>query len=444
MDDGQSPPAAAIKETSAPSLKGKGTRREVFAWAMYDWANSAYSTLAITILVSYIKDDVFPGKMGTIVWGWGLGGTMLVAAVLSPILGAVADAHASKRRWLIGTAVPGAIASCLMYFSSPEQPWIMLALFLTASLCFELSFGFYNGFLPEIADESTMDRVSAWGFALGYVGGGLALLMVILLFQFGAQIGLNGDIAQIKRIGLAIMGAWWFLFALPMFVIVRDKTPPARHPEPFRMAARRAVGEVIGTIRHVRAYKVLALFLLGFLFYNEGVQTMISQSSVFAIEVLEMKAGELAQVVLMIQFIALPGSLLVGWLSTRLGQKSTLIGCLVIWILLLVMAFFVTKKWQFWVMAAVAALVLGGTQSVSRAVMGMMTPPEKSAEFFGFFNLSGRAVSVMGPVVFSTVLVATDSPHWAILSLLSFFVIGLLITLPLNVRRGQEQARTGQ
>ncbi len=426
------------------AIAGAGTRapfREILAWAIYDWANSAYSTLSITILVSYLKDDVFPGDVGTIVWGWGLGCTMLVAAVLSPILGAVADAHASKRQWLACTALPGAVASFLMFFTRPEQPWMVLGLFLVASLCFELSFGFYNGFLPELADSKNMDYVSSWGFALGYIGGGSALSIVLLLFLFGTALGLSGDLVETKRIGLAIMGLWWGLFALPALFVLKDRQPRLQVAEPIVATTRRALREVAGTIRNVRAFRVLAIFLLGFLFYNEGVQTMISQASVFAIEVLKMDAMELAKVVLMIQFIALPGSLLVGWLAVQLGQKPVLIGCILVWIVLLALAFFITKTWQFWAMAAAAALVLGGTQSVSRAVMGLMTPVEKTAEFFGFFNLSGRAVSVFGPVVFSTVLVSTGSPHWAILSLLSFFVIGLLITLPLDVRRGQEQAR---
>ncbi|MGE3313493.1 MAG: MFS transporter [Planctomycetaceae bacterium] len=428
MDDAQ-----PSRVNSAP-----GTRREVFAWALYDWASSAYSTLSITILVSYLQADVFPGKTGVIVWGWGLGGTMLIAAVLSPILGAIADAHATKRKWLALTSLTGSVASFLMYFVPPEERWLVLALFLIASLGFELSLGFYNGFLPEIADDRSMGRVSAWGYALGYVGGGLALLMVILMFGKDTT---AEQAREIKRVGLAVMGLWWGLFTIPSLLILKDRKARSREPEPFLHAARRAFGEVGNTIRNVRSYRILAIFLVSFLLYNEGVQTMISQSSVFAMQVLAMGAGELAQVVLMIQFIALPGSLAIGHLAEKLGQKPVLIGCILLWILLLIIAFFVTEKWQFWMMAAAAAIVLGGTQSVSRAIMGLMTPAEKSAEFFGFFNLSGKAVSVFGPVVFSTILAATESPHLAILSLLVFFVVGLVILLPVNVAKGQAQAR---
>ena len=170
---------------------------------------------------------------------------------------------------------------------------------------------------------------------------------------------------------------------------------------------------------------------------------MITQASVFAEEVLKMPTAELVQVILMIQFVALPGALAVGWAADHIGQKSTLMVCLAVWVALLVGAFFITESWQFWLMAAFAALVLGGTQSVSRAIMGLMTPEAHSAEFFGFFNLSGKAASMLGPIVFSTTMYATGSAHWAILSLLLFFVTGWAIVAPLNIARGQRDAREG-
>lgn len=446
MVDAQTSHGSEPAVTASVDAPPRGSRSEIWAWAMYDWAGSAYSTLSITILVAYIKGEVFPGKLGTIVWGWGLGGTMFIAAVLSPVLGAIADAHASKRKWLAGTTIGGSLASYLMFFGTPDRPWLFLALFLVASLCFELSQGFYNGFLPEIADEKSMDRVSALGFALGYIGGGLALLIVITMFFVDPQMqfeeaALKLESQTIQRFGLALMGLWWGVFSLPALLTLKDRRAPSRDPEPFRAAAWRALGEVRNTIRNVRMYRMLAVFLVSFLFFNEGVQTMISQSSVFAMEVLAMKPGELAQVVLMIQFIAFFGAMVTGYIADKCGQKPTLMGCILLWIFELVAAFWVTERWQFWALAAAAAVVLGATQSVARAIMALMTPPDKTAEFFGFFNLSGRAVSIFGPVVFSTILVATGSPHWAILSLLMFFVVGLLILLPVDVRRGQAQAQ---
>lgn len=597
----------------------RGTRREVAAWVMYDWANSAWSTLTITIVVGYISTVVLPSDWGPFWYANIIGASMFVAAILSPVIGALADARATKRFWLALTAMGGAGSALLMALVPENLAWLILVLFFIGSLGFELSFGFYNGFLPEITDDTTVNRVSAWGFGAGYVGGGLALLVALAVLFGGGMLGLpdgssltrdynactmgqfgvslpegvyevrlwlgdpahahpriayqlpgivsqsagtsageviermhpvtvaGGDLvvtlgdgadnsptpiaglavtregkpvvqfdfgaagspveagfipvtpgdkfgvhdvvtekkldaAQLSlpafarrdgdqlppgaapaglarfgwqsgdvtardvvtplrlRIGLAINGLWWGLFALPCLLLLRDKIQPSAQRQPFLVAARGAFAQVGSTIRHVRLYPTLAIFLLGFLLYNDGMQTVISQASVFAQKELRMTTGELGQLILMIQFVSLPGALFVGWLSDRIGQKRTLVGTLAIWIGLIVAAFFVTTKAQFWAMGLVLALVMGGAQSVSRAIMGRMTPETRAAEFMGFFNFSGKATSVLGPVLFGNILKFTGSAHWAILSLLVFFVLGTLLVLPVNVARGQREA----
>jgi UMF1 family MFS transporter len=410
---------------------------------MYDWANSAYSTISITVLVMYII-SVWDQRA----WGWGVGVTVLLAAIASPISGAIADAQASKHRWLTCTALTGAAASALMFFATPDRPWLLLVLFLIAHFFYELSFCFYNAFLPELATDETMGRVSAWGFVLGYFGGGVALLVVMLLITQGHHVGLprldDDRTALLPRLGLLIMGLWWGVFSLPAILWLRDRQQSQRGRLPVREATRKAAREVLHTLRHIGQYRVLAIFLVGFLLYNDGVQTIIIQASVFAERVLSMKTDELIPVILMIQFVSVPGAWLVGWLGDKIGEKPALVGCLITWIGLLIYAFFVNTKTQFWYMAIVAALVMGGTQSVSRAIMGQMTPRARAGEFFGFFNLSGKAASFMGPPLFSTVLAATGSAHWAIASLLVFFLSGLAIIAVVNVQQGRAQARAAE
>jgi UMF1 family MFS transporter len=431
----QAPAPAAT--SAAPR---KATNREIFAWALYDWANSAYSTLSITVLVVYIKTDVLPGKPGTLLLGLGLGITTFISALLSPILGAVADANASKRRWLAGTSFAGAGACILMFFTDEQHAWAMVVLYVVSVMGMELSQTFYNAFLPELADDDRMDRVSSWGYALGYVGGGLALAVVLLMFAIRERLGLSE--VECKRIGLLLMGLWWGGFTIPTVVVLRDKNKPLGQARPLMEAARIAFGNVAHTLRHIRSYRMLTIFMVGFLVYNDGVQTVISQASVFAMEKLKMGPMELLGVILMIQFIAFPGALMVGWLAERYGQKVVLMGCLATWTAILALSFLVSEKWHFWCMAAAAALVLGGTQSVSRAIMGLMTPPEHTGEFFGFFNFSGKATSILGPSLFAVVLTTTDSPNLALASLLAFFIVGWAIITPLNVSEGQRQART--
>ncbi|MFO0899422.1 MAG: MFS transporter [Pirellulales bacterium] len=415
------------------------SRREVLAWAMYDWANSAYSTLSITILVNYIQRVVFPDpRVGPTVWAWGISASMLAAAVLSPVLGALADAHASKRFWLGATALPGAFCALLLALVPPSMSWTVTALFVLTAFFFELSLGFYNGFLPELADERTMNRVSAWGFGLGYIGGGLALVVAASLFTLGPRWGLSAS--DQLRGGLVVMGLWWGLFSLPTLLVLRDRAAPRDAQKTLVAAGRQALAEVGRTLANVRAYRTLALFLLAFLFYNDGVQTVITQASTFAIQELEFQQTELIGLILMIQFVAFPGAMLVGWLSDRLGQKPALMLCLAIWIALVTGAWFVQEKWQFWILGAVVALVMGGVQSVSRAIMGAMTPASHSAEFFGFFNLSGKATSFMGTFLFGAVMLKTGNPRQAILSLLVLFLVGGALASLVNVDRGRREA----
>jgi MFS transporter, UMF1 family len=390
---------------------------------MYDWANSAYSTLLITVVLYYIQNDVFPGDFGPVAFAWGICAGMLLAAVLSPIVGAVADANRSKRTWLAGTATCGAVAAIIMALCPPDQKWLVMAAFVSMGVCFELSLVPYNGFLTEIADERTINRVSALGFALGYLGGAIPLVVAWGIVHFGPSLGLPDEAAQ-HRAGILLLGLWWAAFSLPSILILRDRGPAPEHRAPLPRAARTALSEVGRTLANLRRYPALATFLLAFLFYNDGVQTVITQSSTVAIKEMEFSIDHLFLLILMIQLIALPGSLLVGWLSDRFGQRPVLLVLLAVWAGLLIAVALVQTKCGYWIMGAVLAMVLGGTQSVSRAIVGVLTPPERSGEFFGFFNVSGKAASVLGPLQFGAVFWLTGSSRAAALSLLVFFLLG--------------------
>jgi len=580
------------------------TRREIFAWVMYDWANSAYSTLLITIVMLFLTKVALPGDPGDFVYFWGIGISTMFAAVLAPIVGAMGDARANKRFWLILAAFTGAGASILLAFVPIGNLWLTAGLFVLANLGFEISFAMYCAFLPEISTEETVNRISAWGFSAGYIGGGLALALTLVVVLWGGQLGLpdadteaadfhatrdgvfavelpdgpyelsvllgdptiarsdmriavgseapetvstnkgefkafersvnvsggrlelhfqsggNQDVAvagiRVKnsdgpvalldlgpgalgapagyalvtdtsaraelpalemptagksdsdggeapapikagwtqgivtshevvqssrlRMGVAFMGLWWLVFSLPAAIFLRDHSPPKNRHLSVPQAAKQAFGNVIGTLKNVRAYRMLFLFMIGYLLYNDGVQTVITSATKFADEVLSMGMTELTAMVLLLQFCAMPGTLLISYMSDRWGQMKTLYFCLAVWIGLLVAGFFVTTTWQFWIMAGVLALVMGGIQSVSRAIMGVMTPVEKSGEFFGFFNFSGRATSMIGPPMFVTVLKVTGSAHLALLSLLVFFIAGWAFVSRVDIERGRIDA----
>jgi MFS transporter, UMF1 family len=245
--------------------------------------------------------------------------------------------------------------------------------------------------------------------------------------------------AELYRAGILLLGFWWGVFSLPTVFILRDRGVPPEKSTPLLRAGWNAVGQVARTLVHVRRYPALMLFLLAFLFYNDGMQTVITQANTLANKELHFSVDELFGLILMIQLIALPGSLLVGWLSDRLGQKPVLLGCLAVWIGLLVAALLIENKGAFWLMGAILALVLGGTQSVGRAMMGLMTPPKHAGEFFGFLNVSGKAASVLGAVQFGAIVYLTGNTRWAAFSLLIFFLIGGALVLCVNVDQGKKQ-----
>ncbi|NND96410.1 MAG: MFS transporter [Pirellulaceae bacterium] len=404
--------------------------KTVLCWAMYDWANSAYTTLLITVLVTYLQRVVFPteswGHVGAVVWAWGISASMFLGAVLSPIVGAIADARRCKRQLLAITALVGSVASILLGVVPPRMYVIVVALFVVANLMLELSLGVYNGFLPEIVDDDQVNAASAWGYGLGYLGGGIALLLAMGIIHFGDRLALPTMTSRLQC-SLILMGCWWGIFTLPAILVLRDNTADSPSDHTLSQAIRGSVGDVTKTLRDLRKHAAVALFLLSFLFYNDGVQTIISQASTFALQELAFPEAELMAVILMIQFLALPGAIIVGWCADKFGQKGTLLTCLVVWAGVLVSALAVTNKLGFWLLAMVIAFVLGGTQSVSRSLMATMIPKDKNAQYFGFFNLSGKATSFLGTFLFGAIVAVTGSSRVAIFGLLPLFLIGAIL-----------------
>ncbi len=403
---------------------------------MYDWANSAYTTLLITVLVAYIQRVVFPteqwGATGAVVWAWGISLSMFLGAILSPVVGAIADAQANKRRWLAITALSGSLASILLGIVPPRMYVVIIVLFVTANLMLELSLGIYNGFLPEIVSKKQVNSASAWGYGLGYLGGGIALLIAMVILQFGGAIGLSSMAGRL-RWSLILMGLWWGLFSLPALLVLRDRQSPSDTGKTLTETIRASASDVSQTLRSLRHNIPLALFLLSFLFYNDGIQTVISQASTFALQELAFPEGELMAVILMIQFLALPGSLIIGRSADLLGQKRTLLACLLVWGGVLVLALFVQSKFGFWMLAAAIAFVLGGTQSVSRSLMAVMIPTDQNAQYFGFFNLSGKATSFLGTFLFGLIVAMTGSSRLAVFGLLPLFAAGWLLMFKVRV-----------
>ena len=404
---------------------------------MYDWANSAYSTvIAGAVLPAYFAASVVPEEgyrlfgrtwAGDSLWGLVAGFGPLVMFLLVPILGAIADFSASKKRFLKFFALTGSTFTILLFFAAPGRVLGTMGLFLLAQMGFVAANVFYDGFLPDLTTDETIDRESSRGFALGYIGGGIYLLVavgLILVEPFGEELS--------TRVAIAGAGVWWMGFAL--WAIPRIPETGASQPLPARLARlspinaylRVGFGRTWGTAKRLTAFPQLLLFVVAFILYNDGVQTTINISGAYASSTLDLDLTTIILAFLIVQFIAYFGALGFGKLSYRLGIKRALLTSLAIWTSIAVAAYFLPEgeTIPFLGLAVVIGFVLGGVQALSRSLYGSMIPPEASAEFYGFYSVFSKFSAIWGPFLFAFIGNVTGSSRYAILSLVFFFALG--------------------
>ena len=321
-------------------------RREVFAWGMYDFANSAFATCVLTAIfpVLFIDHLVMPGGGGSALWGYVVSGSMLISAIAAPFVGAIADTGAAKKRFLLIFWIAGLLATSLLgiYASGLWVP--AAALFIIANVGFASGNALYNSFLPEISTKETIDRASAVGFGMGYVGGGACLaICFVLITKWGAV-----------ALSFAMVGLWWFLFSLPFFLVVRERATAVLIKGP---SLAYGFKKVRGTLRRIRQYPELAKFLLAFLLYNDGVQTVIFMAAIFGRQTLQMSPGSLALMILVIQGVALVGSFVFAFLAERMGSKRAIVLALLVWCAVIVWAYLLQTEKEFWVLGVVVGMV---------------------------------------------------------------------------------------
>ena len=411
----------------------RNDKRTIFGWAMYDWANSAYITIFGAVIGAFFT--------GTIVTGdgyWGLSGEALFSILVGigsillmlamPVLGAMADYADSKKRFLRNFAFVGAAFTLVLPFVPDGQVPLFLLVVVITQFGFVAANVFYDGFLPEIASDDTIDQVSSKGFAFGYLGGGLYLLLALILIFLSSDepdAALTETLAA--RIAIFGSGIWWIAFSLVSL---------ARLPSDSAGGTRRSLREyaaigfdrTIATTTKLAKFPQLLLFVIAFIVYNSGVGTVIAVSGPYAEDTLGLDLTVIGLAFLMVQFIAFFGAYGFGWLANRIGPKQSVMVSLVVWIGLAVMAFFLPEGSSagFLALASIVGFVLGGVQALSRSLYGSMIPEEASAEFFGFFSVFSK-LSGIGPLVFGAVSAATGSGRAAILSVAAFFIVGLVL-----------------
>lgn len=428
------------------------SRREQFGWFCYDWANSAFSTTVVTVFFGPYVTSL--AKAGADAQGliYPLGIPVAAASlfpylvslsvalqvVFLPLLGAVADYSQRKKPMLALFTALGAGATLLMATLENAEFLQGAALFVVANLSFGAAIVFYNAFLPEIAPPEERDAVSSRGWAMGYFGGGLLLGLNLALFANANALGLTQG--QAVRISLGSAGLWWGLFSLVTFRTLRTRRTGKALP-PGQSLVTVGFQQFLHTLRGMKGYPQTLLFLVAYLLYNDGIQTVISMSSQFGAEELRLGPDSLTRMFLMVQFVAFGGALLFNFLASKMGAKRAILLGLLIWTGVILYAYFlVSTEAEFFAMGFAVGLVMGGTQALSRSVFSQMIPVGKEAEYFSLYEISDRGTSWLGPLLFGLALQFTNSYRVAIVSLLVFFIVGSVLLSRVNVQQAAREA----
>jgi len=365
---------------------------------------------------------------------------MLLVAVSAPILGAIADYTASKKRFLFVFCYGGVLATAFLFLAGPGDIWLAVFFYLLSNMGMEWSLTFYNGFLPEIATREKMGRISGFGWALGYVGGVLCLLLNLAMIQRPEWFGLpDSDYIPI-RASLVVVALWWGIFSIPTFVWLRERAQAKQRP-PETSYLKIGFQRLALTLRKVRQFRELVKFLVAFLIYNDGVQTVIVMAAVFGAEVLHMPQEELILCFILIHVVAFFGALIFGHLADRMMTKRAINISLLLWSGALVYALVIDQNWQFWILSVVIGFVLGGIQACSRALLAQFTPQENSAEFFGFFSTGGKFAAIFGPALFGLLTDLTGSARFGLLSALFFLLLGWSVLYFVDEEKGIRESQ---
>jgi MFS transporter, UMF1 family len=418
-------------------------RPELRAWAWYDWANSAFwTTVVAAVFPIYFSNvaaaDLLPAK-ATSRLALGTAFSIGLVALISPVLGAMADYAAMKKRLLGVFASVGVAATGALWFVGRGDWPLGLGLFVIGNIGAAASMTFYDSLLPHIAADYEVDRVSSSAYAVGYLGGGLLLALNLAWVAMPHVFGLP-DAATGARLSFVSVAVWWAAFSIP--VLTRVPEPPGSGTRRLSPAglARVAFGRLGSTLRELRTFRDAFLLLVAFAIYNDGINTIIRMAGIFGAEV-GISLESLLPVFLLVQFIGVPFSFLFGRLAVKITAKRAVLVSLVVYAGISIFGYFIHELWHFYVLAFVVAMVQGGSQALSRSMFATMVPKHKSSEFFAFFGIFEKFAGVLGPLLFGIVAERTQSSRPAILSLILFFAVGGYLLTRVDVAAGQRAAR---
>ncbi len=409
--------------------KMKLFNKQSFGWMMYDFANSAFTTIIVTVVYSaYFMGTVVVGDvgLGEMLWGRAVGISMTLVALSAPIMGAIADYSRSKKKFLFINTYLAIIFTALLYFVGEGQVLRGMIFFIIASFGFNSANVFYDAFLPEVASPDTMGKVSGYGWAIGYVGGLLSLILSMFIIKINV------------RLVFPMIAVHFFIFSIFTFVWVKEIRLPSKRTNYFKTAYKR----VFSSIKNMKSYPQLIKFILSYFIYNDGIATVIVFAAIYGQKRFGMSTNDMLMYFIYAQFTSILGSAVFGWLTDRKGTKTSLSISILVWIAVVVWAFFCRSANEYYLVGLLAGLAIGSSQANSRTMLSQLTPIEKQAEFFGFYTLTGRLSSIIGPILYGWISYKTGDIRYAILSLLFFFVAGWILLQFVDEKQGIKDAQT--
>ena len=415
-------------------------RRKMLSWAFYDWANSAYSTTVMAGFFPIFFEKYWSNPNDVIQSTYQLGIansiSSIIIALVSPILGAIADRGSAKKKLLVTFAFLGVIMTSGLWFVQQGEWQLAVFFYVIASIGFMAGNIFYDSLLPTVASRDEVDYVSSLGYSLGYLGGGLLFLVNVLMYLHPDWFGIP-DPSTAIRLSFVSVAIWWGVFTLPVILFLPE--PASERSVPLRKAISSGFLQLRETYDHIREMKVIGTFLLAYWLYEDGVATIV-RMAVKVGSSMGFAAGDLIIAILMVQFIGFPAAILYNWFGKRIGVKNAVLIAIGGYGMITLLGYFMTDRLHFYLLAALIGIFQGGIQALSRSLFTRLVPKNKEAEFFGFYNMLGKFAAVIGPVLMGWITVMTGNPRMGILSIALLFILGGLLLRKVDFEEGERIA----
>ncbi len=407
--------------------------KAVWGWVLYDFADSAFVTIIVTVLYSMYFKNIIVGKgeYGTALWGRAISISMLMVAISAPILGAIADYSHSKKKLLTVFTYSCVFFTATLYFVTPGAIFLAMLFFIIANFSFNSANVFYNSFLTMIAKPEDIGKISGLAWGIGYLGGMVSLILIIPLMKITLPDYMN------YRLSFILVAVFYGLFALPSMLWIKD---PVGHVPRKMSYFSIAYERISSTFKNIREFKELLKFLFSFLLYNDGITVIISFASIYGAQKFGMKATEMILYFILAQPASFAGAMIFGRLYDKIGAKRSISITLIIWIVTVLWVFFCQSKTEYYFIGLLAGFAMGSSQSNSRAFFAQLTPIKKTTEFFGFYSVTGRLASIIGPLVYGEIARISHDQKFSILSVIFFFVTGFILLQFVNEKQGKENA----